>query len=301
MQKIKESDIKRDLSEKSNLTTALLCFHCNRSKVVKGMFTHCVLQSTIQKCSVIVQYFVNGERMGLWTTVSAEWSYVFGRITGCIATSRQSFFFLELLCRAQVLILWFSSSGDVYPGFQSQGGSLACLLSHLHTIDSSISPLLWHLLTASMAAGRIPHMHVAEVGCEDSNGTRPPRPAAGKQSLINEVRKGFVVTNLQFKTCLTKLAILTLQASRTWKQKCPAPTHYIKSRLKWRPLHSLRLWCNYVLLILTKSFQRIKSKNQVVHEQRQFKDSPQAHAKFAQKGEHWTRMAEVSCSISYCG
>ena len=35
----------------------------------------------------------------------------------------------------------FSASGDVCPGFQSQGGSLAC-------VDSSDSPLVWHLPTS---------------------------------------------------------------------------------------------------------------------------------------------------------
>ena len=50
----------------------------------------------------------------------------------------------------------FRTSGDFYPGFQSQGGSFACTLPPLCTTDSSDSPVVWHLLTvlrsASMAA-----------------------------------------------------------------------------------------------------------------------------------------------------
>ena len=34
----------------------------------------------------------------------------------------------------------FCTSDDLYPGFQSQGGSLPCLLPHLCAIDSSDSP-----------------------------------------------------------------------------------------------------------------------------------------------------------------
>ena len=50
------------------------------------------------------------------------------------------------------LIPLFWTSGDICPGFQSQGGCGA-------------TPA--NLLMASMAAGRIPNMHVAEVGCRD--------------------------------------------------------------------------------------------------------------------------------------
>ena len=52
------------------------------------------------------------------------------------------------------LTILFLTSGDVCPGFQSQGRSLACVLPRLCTMDSSDSPLVWHLLTVevSMAA-----------------------------------------------------------------------------------------------------------------------------------------------------
>ena len=62
-------------------------------------------------------------------------------------------FFLKIFWRTQVLfvgplITLFWTSGDIYPGFQCQGGSLTCLLCHLHAMDSSDLPLVWHLLTS---------------------------------------------------------------------------------------------------------------------------------------------------------
>ena len=45
-----------------------------------------------------------------------------------------------------ILLIW--TSGDVCLGFQSQGGSLACMPCHLHAMDSSNSPLVRHLLTS---------------------------------------------------------------------------------------------------------------------------------------------------------
>ena len=41
----------------------------------------------------------------------------------------------------------FWTSDDVSPGFQSQGGSLTCMLCHLCALNSWHSPLVWHLLT----------------------------------------------------------------------------------------------------------------------------------------------------------
>ena len=38
------------------------------------------------------------------------------------------------------------------PWFQSQGGSLTCMLCYLHAMNSSDSPLLWHLLTSWQSA-----------------------------------------------------------------------------------------------------------------------------------------------------
>ena len=46
------------------------------------------------------------------------------------------------------LIPLFWTSGDIYPGFQSQVGSLACMLPCLCTTDSWDSPLVQHLLTS---------------------------------------------------------------------------------------------------------------------------------------------------------
>ena len=71
------------------------------------------------------------------------------------------------------LIPLFWTSGDFNPGFQSQGGSLPCVLSHLCTTDSSDSTLVQHLPTSWQPVWQavcIPNMHTAEVGCWDSNG-----------------------------------------------------------------------------------------------------------------------------------
>ena len=40
------------------------------------------------------------------------------------------------------LIPLFWISGDIHPGFQSQGGSLTCILHDLHVMGSSDSPLV---------------------------------------------------------------------------------------------------------------------------------------------------------------
>ena len=42
----------------------------------------------------------------------------------------------------------FEMSGDIGPGFQSQGGSFTCVFCYLHAMDSSHSPLVQHLLTS---------------------------------------------------------------------------------------------------------------------------------------------------------
>ena len=46
------------------------------------------------------------------------------------------------------MIALFWTSGDICPGFQSQGRSLVCMLPHLHATNSSDSPLVQHLLTS---------------------------------------------------------------------------------------------------------------------------------------------------------
>ena len=46
------------------------------------------------------------------------------------------------------LIPLFWTSGDIYPGSQSQGGSLACMLLRLCTMDAPDWPLVGHLLTS---------------------------------------------------------------------------------------------------------------------------------------------------------
>ena len=67
-------------------------------------------------------------------------------------------FIFEKSFRTQVffvgpLILLFWTSGDVCPGFRSQGGSLACMLSHLCAMDSSDSTLVQYLLLYSSQQG----------------------------------------------------------------------------------------------------------------------------------------------------
>ena len=53
------------------------------------------------------------------------------------------------------LIPQFWTSGDIYLWFQSQGGSLACVLPLRFAIDSSDSPLVRHLLNTGLCHG--PH------------------------------------------------------------------------------------------------------------------------------------------------
>ena len=50
------------------------------------------------------------------------------------------------------LIPLFWTSADICLEFQSQGGSLACMLSHLHAMDSSDSPVVRYVMVVSMAA-----------------------------------------------------------------------------------------------------------------------------------------------------
>ena len=51
-------------------------------------------------------------------------------------------------CFATDTLLW--TSGNICPGFQNQGGSLACVLYRLRAMDSSDSPLMRHLLTSCL-------------------------------------------------------------------------------------------------------------------------------------------------------
>ena len=53
------------------------------------------------------------------------------------------------------LIPLFWTSGDIYPVFQSQGGSPTCMFPCLHTIDSSHSPLVLNLLTVQRSAWQL--------------------------------------------------------------------------------------------------------------------------------------------------
>ena len=46
------------------------------------------------------------------------------------------------------LLPLFWTFGNLCPEFQSQGGSLLCVLCHLHAMNSSYSPLVRHLLTS---------------------------------------------------------------------------------------------------------------------------------------------------------
>ena len=52
------------------------------------------------------------------------------------------------ICKIFLWGHWQSCSEDIYPGVQSQGSTLACVLCHLHAMDSSDSPLVRNLLTS---------------------------------------------------------------------------------------------------------------------------------------------------------
>ena len=68
-------------------------------------------------------------------------------------------FFLKHFWRTWVLFVGpliplFWTSSDISPGFQSQGGSIACVLCHLHAMNSWDSPLVRHLPTSWRPAWR---------------------------------------------------------------------------------------------------------------------------------------------------
>ena len=53
----------------------------------------------------------------------------------------------------------FLSSGDVCPGFQSQGALPHLHVCHPHATESSDSPLVWHLLKSWQPALQLSHSH----------------------------------------------------------------------------------------------------------------------------------------------
>ena len=70
----------------------------------------------------------------------------------CISEYHCLFFFVNFWRTSVIfvglLIPLFWTSGDIWPGFQSQGGCLICMFPRLHPMDSSDSPLVQHLLTS---------------------------------------------------------------------------------------------------------------------------------------------------------
>ena len=75
----------------------------------------------------------------------------YGHCCGRYASYWNAFLFLKNNWRILVffvgpLIFLFWNSGDIYPWFQNKD-TLACMLHHLPTTDSSNSPLVWHLLS----------------------------------------------------------------------------------------------------------------------------------------------------------
>ena len=91
------------------------------------------------------------ERFLAWQTFSQEsrWPVIYYSVL--------LIYFLQKLWNTLVLfvgplITLFWTSGDVSSGFQSQGGSLTCILHHLCKMGTSDSPLVRHLLTAGRPA-----------------------------------------------------------------------------------------------------------------------------------------------------
>ena len=70
------------------------------------------------------------------------------------------------------LIAPFWISGDICPGFQSQGGSLTCVLPCLHAMDYSYSPLVQHLLTFGQHFRQNFLIHVIVHFCTSIAGTQ---------------------------------------------------------------------------------------------------------------------------------
>ena len=67
-------------------------------------------------------------------------------------------FWRTLFCFVGPLTLLFWTSSDICPGFQSQGGSLACKHCCLHALYSSDSPLMQHLLTSWWQVRQLSHL-----------------------------------------------------------------------------------------------------------------------------------------------
>ena len=67
-----------------------------------------------------------------------------------ILYGNMSFNLWSILVRLPTPLL--RTSGNVYPGFQSQNGSFDCVLCHLCAMDSSDSPLVRHLLDSRWPA-----------------------------------------------------------------------------------------------------------------------------------------------------
>ena len=71
----------------------------------------------------------------------------------CLLCSRRRTFLFKTFLGTHVLFVGpliplFWTSGDICSGFQSQGGSLACMLPRMRAMDSSNSPLVRHLPTS---------------------------------------------------------------------------------------------------------------------------------------------------------
>ena len=128
--------------------------------------------------------------------IKNHWEYL---LTVKNSWGSYAFFFSFFLnfCRTRVLFVGsliplFWTSGDVYSGFQSQGGFLTCSLSCLHAILQIHlwCDTCWLYRGQHVSCSRCLHaMHVAEVGCQDSIrrppsqrvdtlSTRPPWPAS---------------------------------------------------------------------------------------------------------------------------
>ena len=84
---------------------------------------------------------------------NAKWQCRRNFLWQCFQVSFGTYFFKIKIWRTWVLFVGpliplFWTSGDFSPEFQSQGGSLACVLPRLRTTDSWDSPLVRHLLTS---------------------------------------------------------------------------------------------------------------------------------------------------------
>ena len=111
-------------------------FQCNSYLPLQILFSKYFLQnSTITHCATYLMFLFSEKRLeNILRTLTTP------------VRSFENFWRTSVLLVGRVTSLLWTFYG-ICPGFQSQRGSLTCVLHRLRAIDSSDSPLVQHLLT----------------------------------------------------------------------------------------------------------------------------------------------------------